>query len=72
MIFVGQHKYWLALICCFLSEGQTVHLPAPKSHYTRDITLEKDIPIFCTGKQPLVYISGGSVDERETEMMSVR
>ena len=28
-------------------------------------------PIFCTGKQPLVYISGGPVDERETKM-SVR
>ena len=55
-----------------LLEGQTVHLPAPKSHYACDIVFEKSTPILCTGKQPLVYISGGSVDERETEMMSVR
>ena len=55
-----------------LLEGQTVHLPAPKTHYACDIVFDKDTPIFCTGKQQLVYISGGSVDERETEMMSVR
>ena len=55
-----------------LLEGQMVHLPAPKSHYPKDIALEKDTPIFCTGKQPFVYIKNGVIDERETEMMSVR
>ena len=49
-----------------------VHLPAPKTHYAKDIALEKDTPIFCTGKQPFVYIKNGVIDERETEMMSVR
>jgi len=53
-------------------EGQLVHLPAPKTHYARDIIFEKDTPIFCTGKQPFIYIKNGVIDQRETEMMSVR
>lgn len=55
-----------------LLEGQTVHLAAPKSHYAQDIVFEKDVPIFCTGKDELVYVRGGVVDLRETEMMQVR
>ena len=53
-------------------EGQLVHLPAPKTHYARDIVFEKDTPIFCTGKQPFVYIKNGVIDQWETDMMSVR
>ena len=52
-------------------EGQVVHLPAPKTHYAKDIVFEKDTPIFGTGKQPLIYIKNGVIDQRETEM-SVR
>ena len=55
-----------------LLEGQTVHLPAPKSHYAQDIVFEKDAPIFCTGKDDLIYVRGGVVDSHETEMMQVR
>ena len=55
-----------------LLEGQTVHLPAPKSHYAVDIVFERDVPIFCTGKDEHVYICGGVADSRETEMMQVR
>ena len=32
----------------------TVWLPAPKSHYTKDIVFEKDTPIFSTGKKTFV------------------
>ena len=32
----------------------------------------KDTPIFCTTKEKLVYVRGGVMDERETEMMRVR
>ncbi|KAK2549578.1 hypothetical protein P5673_029967 [Acropora cervicornis] len=53
-------------------EGQVVHLPAPKTHYAKDIVFEKDTPIFCTGKQPFIYIKNGVIDQRETEMMPVR
>lgn len=55
-----------------LLEGQLVHLPAPKSHYAKDIVFDKDTPIFATGKHPIMYVKGGAVDERETEMMAVR
>ena len=55
-----------------LLEGQTVHLPAPKSHYAQDIVFDSDTPVFCTGKQELQYIRGQVLDERETEMMRVR
>ena len=53
-------------------EGQVVHLPAPKTHYAKDIVFEKDTPIFCMGKQPFIYIKNGVIDQHETKMMSVR
>ena len=52
-------------------EGQVVHLPAPKMHYSKDIVFEKDAPVFCMGKQLFIYIENGVIDQRETEM-SVR
>jgi hypothetical protein len=55
-----------------LLEGDQVHLPAPKSHFSRDICLSSDAPIFCTSSHQIVYIKAGAVDERETEMMAVR
>ena len=53
-------------------EGQVVHLPVPKTHYAKDIVFEKDTPILCTGKQVFVYIKNGIIDQRQTEMISVR
>ena len=47
-------------------------MPAPKSHYAEDFVFERDVPIFCTGKDELVYVRGGVADLRETEMMQVR
>lgn len=55
-----------------LLEGQTVHLPAPKTRFARDLVFQADTPIFCTAKQELAFASGGFIDERETEMMRVR
>ena len=55
-----------------LLEGQLVHFPAPKTHYSKDITLEKDTPIFCTSKGPFVFGKNSIIDDRETEMMQVR
>ncbi|KAJ8050579.1 hypothetical protein HOLleu_03834 [Holothuria leucospilota] len=55
-----------------LLEGQMVHLPAPKTHFTRDIVFDKDTPIFATASHQFVYVRGGEVDSRETEMMTVR
>ena len=42
-----------------LLEGHPVHFPAPKTHFSCDILFEKDTPIFCTSKRPLVYITDG-------------
>jgi hypothetical protein len=33
-----------------LLEGQTLHLPAPKTHFSKDIVFERDTPIFATSK----------------------
>ena len=33
---------------------------------------ERDIPIFCTGKDELVFIRGRVADSRQTEMMQVQ
>ena len=43
-----------------LLEGQTVHLPAPKTRYSKDIVFDKDTPIFCTSKHQLIFVKGAS------------
>ena len=53
-------------------EGQPVHLPALKSHFCKNILFDNDTPIFGTSKHRLVFVRGGVVDERETEMTQVR
>ena len=55
-----------------LLEGQLVNFAVPKSHFSRDISLDKDTPFFCTAKVPFVFIKGGAIDEGETEMMTLR
>ena len=54
-----------------LLEGQLVHLPAPKTHYAKDLTFKSDTPIFATGKDSFVYTRSGVLDELETDMMAV-
>ena len=53
-------------------EGQAVHLPAPKSHFAKDVLLTGDTPMFCTTSHELHHIKYSVVNERETEMMAVR
>ena len=55
-----------------LLEGECVHLPAPKSHFTRDIEISSDVPIFCTSSQSIKLVRGGAVQETETAMMVSR
>lgn len=55
-----------------LLEGQPVHLPAPKSHFSKDILLTKDTPIFATSSETVSLVKNGILLQRETEMMSVR
>ena len=55
-----------------LLEGQPVHLPAPKSHYSHDILLEHDTPVTCTSSKNLNFVKNGVLIERETQMMRVQ
>jgi len=55
-----------------LLEGESVHLPAPKTHFAKDILLQRDTPIFSTSSKEIQFIKSGVISERETEMMKVR
>lgn len=44
-------------------KAEMVHLPVPKTHYARDVVFDRDTPIFCTSKQPIVYIKNGILNE---------
>ena len=53
-------------------EGHVVHLPAPKTHFARDISFDRHTPIFWTGKSPLMFVKNGVIDDRESDMMACR
>ena len=53
-------------------EGDIVHLPAPKNFCSQDIEFNQDTPFFATADAPLVLVKGGSIDQANTQMMSVR
>ncbi len=56
-----------------LLEGETVKLPAPKNHFSTDVAITSDVPIFATTKAPIVFKGPfNAEDERETEMMNSR
>ena len=55
-----------------LLEGHVVHFAAPKTSYSEAILFQKDTPIFAPAKAPITFVKNGLLDERETEMMTVR
>lgn len=56
-----------------LLEGETVKLPAPKNHFSTDVIITSDIPIFATGKEKIKFRgSYNAIDDRETAMMDSR
>ena len=62
---------WKELL--ILLEGQAVHLPSPKNHYSNDICIDKDTPIVATSKGEITYVGKyNSLDPIENEMMSIR
>lgn len=75
-LFLNDFRWSQAIIpwhdLLVLLEGQLVHLPAPKTHYAKDICFAGDTPIFATAKNPICYVKNGCIDDRETEMMAVR
>lgn len=76
IIFVNDFRWNPAIIAWadFLQalEGDTMHLPAPKTFCKRDIKLNKDTPFFATSDAPLVLVKGSSIDRAYTQMMDVR
>ena len=77
VIFLNDFKWspeilaWKDML--LLLEGQTLHLPAPKTHFAKDVVFERDTPIFATSKEPIVFMGKrGCIDDRETEMMAAR
>ncbi len=75
-IFLNNFRWSAQLIpwhdLLLMLEGEVVHLPAPKTHFTEDIQFIKDTSVFFTSKRPLIYIKKGVVNDRETQMMAVR
>lgn len=61
-IFLNDFCWFASLIPWHLLEGEPVHLPAPKTHFSHDIQLVKDTPIFCATKRPLMYIKNGRLE----------
>ena len=76
VIFLNDFRWSPAIIAWadFLQalEGDTVHLPAPKTFCKQDIELNKDTPFFATSDAPLVLVKGTSIDRPNTQMMDVR
>ena len=54
-----------------LLEANKIHLPTPKAHFTEDIVLEKDTPIFFTAPSRIRKMSNDAVKEIESEIMDV-
>lgn len=77
LIFLNEFRWepqtiaWKELL--LLLEGQLVHLPTPKNHYAKDITIDSDIPIVATSKSEIKFKDSlGATDPVEDEMMAVR
>ena len=54
-----------------LLKGDAVHVAALKTHFWKDIILDKDTPIFATSISRIWSYSNGRKNELETEMMEV-
>ena len=56
-----------------LLEGDRVNLPAPKNHFSTDICMSEDTPIFATSKSIIKYKgSYNSQDQAKDDMMASR
>lgn len=75
IIFLNDFRWNPAIIAWadFLQalEGDTVHLPAPKTCCKQDIKLTNNTPFFATADTPLVPVKGTSIDHANTYMMDV-
>ena len=55
-----------------LLEGAPVHISVPKNYFAEDALWTELTPIFATAAAPIVKISGGCIDQRQSKMTSNR
>ena len=55
-----------------LLEVQTVHLAAPKTHFSQDIELSVDMPVFATSIEMIKFVGKSSHISGENAMMAVK
>ena len=77
VIFLNDFRWSPELIAwkdfLLLLEGTIVHLPSPKNHYSKDVCIEKDTPIYATSISEIIY--SGKYNQRNTmedDMMAAR
>ena len=62
---------WKSLL--LLLEGDQVRLPAPKIHFSCDINIERDTPVFATSKCEITFRGKYNLsDKLEDDMMRSR
>ena len=62
---------WKSLL--LLLEGDQVRLPAPKNHFSCDIKIKKDTPVFATSKCEITFRRKYNLpDKSEDDMMKSR
>ena len=77
IIFLNDFRWSKELIewksFLLLLEGDLVKLPAPKNHFSTDVTIERDTPVFATSKSVIKFKGNyNSQDQAEDEMMASR
>ena len=50
-------------------EGDAVYITAPKTHFSKDIVMDRNTPIFATSISGIQSYSNGRINELGTEMM---
>ena len=55
-----------------LLEGSAVRITAPKTHFSKDMVMDKDAPIFATSISRIRSYLNVRINELETELMEVR
>ena len=69
--FDSEKIAWKCLL--LLREGESVKLPAPKNHYSKDVHIMHDVPIFTTSKDRIKNVGpNNTTDDKEDHMMNVR
>lgn len=76
-IFLNDFRWSRELIAwdklLLLLEGHVVKLPAPKNHFSTDVCIDSDVPVFATSIAPVTYQGrSNATNDGEDEMMAQR